>query len=55
MKRALVVAASVLVASVAMANDEIRTERVRFKPGATSAVVEGSIKGDETVDYVVGA
>ena len=33
----------------------IRTERVRFEPGATSAVVEASITGDEIVDYVLAA
>ena len=35
----------VFVAAAADARDDIRTERVRFKSGATSAVVEGSIKG----------
>lgn len=29
--------------------DDIRTERVRFEPGASSAVIEGSITGYETV------
>ncbi len=42
-------------ASAAFAESEIRTERVQFKPGANSAVVEGSITGYETVDYVLGA
>jgi hypothetical protein len=42
-------------ASVAYAADQIRTQRVRFEKGATSAVVEGHITGYETVDYVVGA
>ncbi len=42
-------------ASAACAADEIRTERVQFNPGATSAVVEGSIKGYAVVDYVVNA
>lgn len=45
----------VLVASMAFAADDIRTERVQFEPGANSAVVEGSITGDEIVDYVLGA
>ena len=35
------------------AADEIRSERVRFAPGATSAVVEGSITGYESVDYLL--
>ena len=34
---------------------EIRTERVRFKPGETSAVIESSITGYETVDYLLDA
>jgi hypothetical protein len=35
--------------------DDIRTERVHFKKGATSTTVEGQIKGYEGVDYVLGA
>ncbi len=42
-------------AGLAAAQDGIRTERIRFEPGATSAVVEGSITGYEIVDYLVGA
>jgi hypothetical protein len=34
---------------------EIRTERVQFAHGATSAVIEGSIKAYQTMDYVLGA
>ncbi len=34
---------------------DIRTERVQFDRGATSAAVEASITGYETVDYVLGA
>lgn len=34
---------------------EARTERVRFERGATSATVEGTIKGYELVDYVLNA
>ena len=34
---------------------DIRSQRVQFERGATSAVVEGKIKGHETVDYVLGA
>ena len=40
---------------MSFAADDIRTERVHFKKGAKSAVVEASIKGYETVDYVLGA
>jgi|PlaIllAssembly_1097288.scaffolds.fasta_scaffold58755_2 hypothetical protein len=44
-----------LAAPMVFAADGIRTERVHFTKGANSAVVEGSIKGYETVDYVLGA
>ena len=37
------------------ADGAIRTERVHFAKGATSAVVEGTITGYQTVDYVLGA
>jgi hypothetical protein len=40
---------------LAGAEGDIRTERVHFAKGATSAVVEGTLRGRETVDYVVGA
>jgi len=39
----------------ARAGSEIRTERIHFAKGATSAVVEGTIRGYRTVDYVLGA
>jgi hypothetical protein len=45
----------VLAAPAAIAQSDIRTERVHFKAGANSAVVEGKITGSETVDYVVEA
>jgi hypothetical protein len=41
--------------SAALARDEIRTERVHFKPGTSSATIKGKIKGYETVDYVLEA
>jgi hypothetical protein len=33
--------------------EDIRQEKVHFQPGASSATVEGRIKGDQTVDYVL--
>ena len=39
----------------AAAADGIRTERVQFARGASSAVIEGRIHGDETIDHVLGA
>jgi hypothetical protein len=41
--------------STAFAQDDIRTERVQFKPGTSSATIKGKIKGYETVDYVLEA
>lgn len=52
----LVMAAFIAVmASSALARDEIRTEQVHFKPGASSATIKGKIKGYEAVDYVLEA
>jgi hypothetical protein len=39
----------------ARAEGDIRTERVQFAKGASSAVVAGTITGYQTVDYVLGA
>lgn len=44
-----------LLPFAATAEDRIRTERVRFDPGAESATVEGRITGREVIDYVVNA
>ena len=33
---------------------DIRSQRVQFERGSTSAAAEGKIKGYETVDYVLG-
>ena len=46
---------SLSLATTAIATNDIRTERVQFERGASSAVVEGSIKGYEIVDYVLRA
>lgn len=35
--------------------EEVRQEQVQFKPGASSATIEGRIKGRQTIDYVLGA
>jgi hypothetical protein len=50
----LALAAGFLVANTALA-DDIRTERVQFHKGASSATVKGQIKGRESVDYLLGA
>ena len=52
----LVMAALIaFIASPALARDDIRTEKVHFKPGASSATIKGKIKGYETIDYVLEA
>lgn len=44
-----------LAGPLAQAADDMRTERVQFAKGANSARIEGTIKGYQTVDYVVRA
>lgn len=53
--RFLALSSVVLAASAAFAADDIRTERIQFERGASSAAVEGSITGYEIVDYLLGA
>ena len=43
------------VTTPVVAAADIRTESVHFKKGTNSAVIKASIKGYETVDYVLGA
>jgi hypothetical protein len=43
------------VAPISFAADAIRSERIHFKKGASSAVIEAKIKGYDTVDYLLGA
>jgi hypothetical protein len=38
-----------------LAAQGVRQQRVSFKPGGSSAVVKGTLKGDDTIDYVLGA
>jgi hypothetical protein len=45
----------VLTPPVVVAQQNIRAQRVQFKPGATSATIESSIKGYEIVDYILNA
>ena len=56
MKTSIVVCAAVL-SSLAGSGwaDEVRTESVRFEKGASSASIQGSLKGYETVQYTLGA
>lgn len=63
MKRFLIAFGLVMVTPVAMltavpqsaAQSAIKTERVSFRPGQSSAVIARAIKGRETIDFVVNA
>ena len=60
MKFRLLVATTVLtlaqcIAGTVVADAGIRQEKVQFAKGASSEVIKGQLKGDETVDYVVRA
>lgn len=52
---AFALAVANLTQSASVFADDIRQERVHFKAGESSATIEGRIKGDETVDYILGA
>jgi hypothetical protein len=54
---ATVVAAALIlaVAGPVSADTGIRSEKVQFAKGASSAVIKGQLKGDATVDYTVRA
>jgi hypothetical protein len=54
-RAAMAVAAVVLVAAVAQAEDAIRKQPVRFKPGTSAETIRNTLKGDETIDYVLAA
>jgi len=45
----------VLLAPLPALAQASKSQRVQFKPGATSATISGTIKGDQDIDYVVGA
>jgi len=44
-----------LITLTSFAQEEIKTERVQFDLGATSAIIESSIKGYQIIDYVLNA
>jgi len=47
--------AALALAGTAIAQPGARTERIQFKKGASSAVVNGRITGYQSVDYLIGA
>lgn len=46
---------STVLLTPAWGQDKIRQERVQFQPGESSTIVEDSITGYETIDYVLNA
>mgnify|MGYP001127041610 CR=1 FL=1 len=48
-------AATLACAAPPILADDLPTERAQFHKGASSATVEGTIKGYNGVDYVLGA
>lgn len=52
---AVLTTSPIVILKPVFGQNEIRQERVQFKTGAVSAVVEGSIAGYETIDYVLSA
>ena len=51
----LVTLALALTSGMALARDQPRSERIQFKKGASSAIVEGRIKGYQLVDHLFSA
>jgi hypothetical protein len=45
----------ILCSSVALAEDEIIKKEVIFKTGASSATLQGNVKGHQSIDYLVRA
>jgi hypothetical protein len=55
LKHGIILAIGVTIATVpVIAQSPIRTERMEFARGASSANIRGSVKGYDTVDHVVG-
>ena len=52
---AAISAALLLGGSLGFAQSAIRKEQVRFKAGESTAAIKGTLKGDETVDYILNA
>jgi hypothetical protein len=46
---------SLLLIVAPAGGQNIHREDVKFKAGESSATIKGSIKGDQTVDYILGA
>jgi len=53
--RASIVLSLALLSPLPALAQASKSQRVQFKPGATSATITGTIKGYQDIDYVVGA
>jgi len=53
--RGFALVAALTTVQAAASAQSIREERVKFKAGTSSAELTGSLKGDQIVDYVLGA
>ena len=53
--RFMLVCVFAVASTVAIAAEGIETRPLRFAKGASSATVKGTLKGDQTIDYKVGA
>ena len=53
--RTVAAVAVLMLAPALILARQIRQERVQFKPGTSSATLTATIKGGESVDYVLGA
>jgi hypothetical protein len=51
----MVIAAVLTLQVSAVSAQAPREERVSFKPGSSSATINGSIQGEDSIDYVLGA
>lgn len=52
-KAAIWAGLALAIAAPVLAADALRTERLRFAPGASAITVQGAIRGDEAVNYLV--
>lgn len=55
LKAVTVAAAAVLMAAPAAAQAPIKQQRVQFAKGTSAATIKGTIKGYNSIDYLVGA
>lgn len=51
----IALAFAIAIPAVSLAQSAIKSQRVQFARGASSATIKGTIKGSQTLDYVIGA